>query len=66
MKIKKEILDLIELIKLDKIPQDHPLIICDRDSPQFESTIREYVKLRTQGKTDHNLLKGCEINFNDQ
>lgn len=46
--LKKQLLDSIEGILL---PEDHPLMVCDVDSPQFEKVLQEYCNERDTMKS---------------
>lgn len=62
-KLPKDIEQLINKVGNDLLPENHPLAVCDPDSPQFQSTLREYDELRTKGELNHPLLSGCEISL---
>ncbi|MEP2026962.1 MAG: hypothetical protein ABJH98_17910 [Reichenbachiella sp.] len=52
-------------IKEDLFSMPHPILICDRDSPQFESSLREYCSMRAIKNFNHHLVKDCVINIPD-
>lgn len=59
---EKTIEAISRIIERDRFPHDHPLHICDYGTPQFKSVLTEYYFYRNAlGKSDHPLLKGCEI-----
>lgn len=60
---QQQVLTEIEaLIKNDRMPEDHPLFICDKNSPQWQGALTEYYFYRNAYKMDEMLIKGCEIN----
>jgi len=64
---QKEILNKIgEQIKNDRLPEDHPLFICDNDSSQWKGALTEYYFYRASYKLDKPIIKGCEINRSNE
>lgn len=52
---------MMVIVAKDRIPEDHPLFLCDQDSPQFLSTLKEYFEARQANNHSHYLLKGVTI-----
>jgi len=54
---------MIEKMKMDLLPEDHPVMVCDRESPQFKLALTEYFLLRNAGMNDVALTKDCVFKY---
>lgn len=59
--MKPELIAILEVVQEDLLPEDHPLIVTDRNSSQWEKCLIDYYRERNIGNVNHPLLKGVMV-----